>query len=81
MVAHLPRFNLMNYVHALFVFGKKGKNRNLTPAHEREIQKLITDKTPDQLKFRCRSCAILCESVLCLLCLVEAHPSPKLDST
>lgn len=29
---------------------KKGGSRNLTPAQEKEIQKVITDKTPDQLK-------------------------------
>ena len=29
---------------------KKGGNRNLTPKQEKEIQKVITDKTPDQLK-------------------------------
>ena len=29
---------------------KKGGNRNLTPTQEQEIQKMITDKTPDQLK-------------------------------
>ena len=29
---------------------KKGGSRNLTPRQEKEIQKLITDKTPDQLK-------------------------------
>ena len=29
---------------------KKGTSRNLTPAQEKEIQKVITDKTPDQLK-------------------------------
>lgn len=29
---------------------KKGGSRNLTPAQEKEIRKVITDKTPDQLK-------------------------------
>lgn len=29
---------------------KKGGSRNLTPVQERQIQKMITDKTPDQLK-------------------------------
>jgi transposase len=29
---------------------KKGGSRNLTPAQEKEVQKMITDKTPDQLK-------------------------------
>lgn len=29
---------------------KKGGSRNLTPAQEKEIQRVITDKTPDQLK-------------------------------
>jgi len=29
---------------------KKGGSRNLTPAQEKKIQKVITDKTPDQLK-------------------------------
>lgn len=29
---------------------KKGGSRNLTPTQEKEIQKVITDKTPDQLK-------------------------------
>ena len=29
---------------------KKGGSRNLTPRQEKEIQKVITDKTPDQLK-------------------------------
>jgi transposase len=31
---------------------RKGEKRSLTPEQEREIQKIIVDKTPEQMRFK-----------------------------